>query len=938
VVEHAVGSIVSARGRDWVVLPGSTEDFLLLRPLGGAEDEVAGIHAGLEEVKQASFGLPDAKLLGDHHSCSLLRSAFRLSARAAAGPFRCFARIAVEPRPYQLVPLLMALKRDPVRILVADDVGVGKTVEACLIAREMLDRGEAKRLAVLTPPHLAEQWQRELKRMFHIDAELVLSGTAARLERHCDYNQSLFDIHPFVVVSLDFIKSDRRRDDFIRACPELVIVDEAHTCAFGGAQRGGRHQRYQLIKTLAADPNRHVILVTATPHSEDEQAFRSLLTLLDPALENLPNDLSGEHNRKHRELLAEYFVQRRRADIRAYLDENTMFPVREEGDETYRLSPEYKALLDKVVSYARETVQKTGESGHRLRVRWWSALALLRSLGSSPAAAAATLRNRADVADTENEAEADEIGRKSILDLEAEENAERLDFNPGADLGEFADDEQRNRRRLRALANEAEALSGAKDAKLQKGIELVKTMLRDGFNPIVFCRFIDTAEYVAAALAKALPKGVAVEAVTGRLAPEERESRIEELGKQPRRVMVATDCLSEGVNLQDHFDAVMHYDLSWNPTRHEQREGRVDRFGQKRPKVRALMYYGLDNPIDGIVLDVLLRKHKTIKTAIGIAVPVPVDTNQVIEAIFEGLLLKQKDNGQLSFDFIKPQKETLHTQWDNVTEKEKKSRTVFAQETIKVEEVAGELAAMRQAVGSAREVAKFTRDVLQATGAAVQVKGELLHADLADVSQVVKDICLGGKELTAAFDLPVDDDVEYLARTHPVVEGLANYLIDTALDPPEGKSLARRTGVIRTKSVSIKTTLLLLRCRYQLTTTVAGRSEVALVEDCQLVGFKGAADKPEWLDQDAVLKLIEVGPDENTNEDQARIAIEKALAGCPGMLPALNEHARQNGERILDAHRRVRRASKARRIDYAIEAKLPVDILGVYVYFPVVKV
>ena len=138
----AVGSLVRARGREWVVLPGSDDDMLMLRPLGGTEDEVTGIYRPLEPVESASFGLPDPRRPGDFASCRLLRDAIRLGFRSSAGPFRSFAQLAVEPRPYQLVPLLMALKLDPVRLLIADDVGIGKTIEACLIARELLDRGE----------------------------------------------------------------------------------------------------------------------------------------------------------------------------------------------------------------------------------------------------------------------------------------------------------------------------------------------------------------------------------------------------------------------------------------------------------------------------------------------------------------------------------------------------------------------------------------------------------------------------------------------------------------------------------------------------------------------------------------------------------------------------------------------------------------------------
>ena len=290
----AVGSLVKARGREWVVLPESAEDLLVLRPLGGTEDEVTGIYLPLEPVEPATFALPDPSQPGDYRSCRLLRDAVRLGFRSSAGPFRAFARIAVEPRPYQLVPLLLALRLDPVRLLIADDVGIGKTIEACLIARELLDRGEIERLAVLCSPQLAPQWQNELRDKFHIEAEIVLPGTVTRLERNCRLNQSIFDLYPHVIVSTDFIKADRRRDEFLRACPELVIVDEAHTCAYGYDNRGGRHQRYQLVSQLAAHPERHVILVTATPHSGNEAAFRSLLGLLHPDFASLPEDLSGE--------------------------------------------------------------------------------------------------------------------------------------------------------------------------------------------------------------------------------------------------------------------------------------------------------------------------------------------------------------------------------------------------------------------------------------------------------------------------------------------------------------------------------------------------------------------------------------------------------------------------------------------------------------------
>jgi SNF2 family DNA or RNA helicase len=647
-MSFAVGSLVKARGREWAVLPESNDSLVVLRPLGGTEDEVTGIYLPLEAVESAQFALPDPHQIGDHRSCRLLRDAVRLSSRACTGPFRSFARIAVEPRPYQLVPLLMALKLDPVRLLIADDVGIGKTIEACLIARELLDRGEIERLAVLCPPHLAEQWQIELREKFRIDAELVLPSTAARLERNRHrVDQSLFDLYPHVVVSMDFIKSAQRRDDFARACPELVIVDEAHTCAATLEGRGRRHQRHELVRQLAADPTRHLLLVTATPHSGKEQAFRSLLSLLDPTFAQLPESLAGPDNAPHRRRLAVHFVQRRRADIRHFMQTETPFPQREEREVTYVLSPEYRRLFDRILRYTRETVSDPTGNSWRQRVLWWSALALLRAIASSPAAAAATLRNRTPTADAENLDEVEDIGRRIVFDVEHEDHTEGIDTIAGSDVGDELDAAGRLRQRLADMAREAEQLEGDKDVKLLQAVELVRQLLNDGYRPILFCRFIPTADYVARELRHRLPRDVEVASITGILPPAEREARVLGLANASRRVLVCTDCLSEGINLQDHFDAVMHYDLSWSPTRHEQREGRVDRYGQARSTVRVLTYYGSDNPIDGMVIDVLIRKHKTIRNSLGISVPVPIDTDTVVQAIFESLLFRgQADSPQ----------------------------------------------------------------------------------------------------------------------------------------------------------------------------------------------------------------------------------------------------------------------------------------------------
>ena len=954
---YSIGSLVKTRGREWVVLPESSDDWLILRPLGGTDREIAGIYLPLEgdDVRPATFDLPDPDRSGDFRSCRLLRDAVRLGFRSSAGPFRSFARLAVEPRPYQLVPLLMALRLDPVRLLIADDVGIGKTIEAGLIARELLDRGEVQRMAVLCPPHLAEQWQTEFSSKFHIQAELVLPSTVRRLERGTAVGQSLFDLYPFVIVSTEYIKSTRRRDEFVRTCPELVIVDEAHTCAFstplnppsqGGRRRGGgRHLRHQLLKALSRDADRHLILVTATPHSGDEGAFRSLLALVRLDFQDLPEDLTGgAHERKRREV-AKHLVQRRRADVRAYMDADTIFPEREEAETTYTLTNEYKKLLNTVLDYARERVQdESGEQHHR-RVRWWSALALLRSLASSPAAAAATLRTRSVTVETEDAAEADAIGERAVLDLDDVEVGESLDVTPGAQESEEDEIEPSHRERLLRMARRAEALRGPKqDAKLREATKLVKGLLKDDYNPILFCRFIPTAEYVAEELRKALPKRVEVAAVTGTLPPAERELRVVRLGEHPQRVLVATDCLSEGINLQEHFNAVVHYDLSWNPTRHEQREGRVDRYGQPSETVRTVTYYGVDNQIDGMVLDVLLRKHRTIRNSLGISVPIPANTGDVIQALMQGLLLRSAgapaDARQLTlFDMSTDLYTDLHDRWDNVTEREKRSRTLFAQRMIKVDEVAREWQAVREAIGTGVDVRRFVEEVVTTHGGFVGQVGNLpnvreLHLPNKAALREAAGYADGKGTFDACFELPAPEGALYLTRTHPTVEGLASYVMDAALDPLlEG--VARRSGVIRTRAVEVRTTLLLVRFRYHIVTR-RGDDEIALLaEDCQTLGFTGAPQAAQWLSSEQVEPLLDAEPAANIAPQQASDFLRRVVEGFDALRGPLNEAAEARGQELLDAHRRVRSAARIKGVRYDVRPHLPPDVLGVYVLLPV---
>jgi hypothetical protein len=482
-------------------------------------------------------------------------------------------------------------------------------------------------------------------------------------------------------------------------------------------------------------------------------------------------------------------------------------------------------------------------------------------------------------------------------------------------------------------------LAGNGDLKLIKAAEIVDGLLRQNRSPIVFCRFIPTAEYVAEELRRRLGSSVTVEAVTSRLPPDERQHRVEGLAHNTPRVLVATDCLSEGINLQAWFDAVLHYDLAWNPTRHEQREGRVDRYGQPRDSVRVVTYWGKDNGIDGRVLKVLIEKHRQIRTATGVSVPIPEESSRdVMDAILEGFLLApagaEGRSGELFEDVFLPRQKELNALWDAAADREKRSRTIFAQESIKPEEVAPEVAASVDALGSPQDLERFTVEALRALGATIR-PGAPVHFDLSECPKAMRDMMGVDSSFEATFEPPSRDGADLLTRSHPRIAGLAAFVLDQALDAtPSSGVAASRTGVARTGDVLSRTTLLLLRLRHQLTVRKRGEESVLLVEEARLVGFEGSPADPRWLDPEAAERLVNVTPSANVPPEQACDFLRKVIEAEANLREHLAIYAKSRAETLLESHQRVRRASGLKPGSGRVEPLLPVDILGIYVLLP----
>ncbi|MCZ7658806.1 MAG: DEAD/DEAH box helicase [Xanthobacteraceae bacterium] len=911
------GDLVHARGREWVALPSPDDEILCLRPLAGAEADVQLIHPALERepVRAARFALPDPDDVATQDGARLLSEALRLSLRRGAGPFRSAARLGFEPRAYQLVPLLMALRLPVARLLIADDVGIGKTIEAGLVLRELIDRGEADRFSVLCPPHLVEQWTGELKEKFDLDAVAVTAASAARLERGLPASESLFEAHPFTVVSLDYIKAERRRDSFARACPGLVVVDEAHACV---GTHQSRQQRFALLERLSADKERHLLLLTATPHSGDEAAFDRLLGLLDPAFATA--SLDDEQNRIR---LARHFVQRRRMDIEAReWGEERTFPRHETAEQTYALDPAHRAFHDAVLDYCLGVVEGAGASEHRRRLAFWGTLALMRCVGSSPAAAASALRNR--LAPDPDRLE------DQVFDEDADE-ADAVDVEPTSGLDEQGP--------LGALIAQAGRLAKAADPKVDALRKVLEPLVAEGANPVVFCRFIATARHVAAALAKAF-KGLRIETVTGELTPDERRARIEAIPHDAQRLLVATDCLSEGINLQALFDTVVHYDLSWNPTRHQQREGRVNRFGQPAKLVRSVLLYSPDSAIDGAVLDVILRKAERIRKATGVTVPLPEERGAVTGALMNAVLLRKGRARQLSLDFgLDRDAAAVELRWRDAEEGEKRSRTMFAQNRIKPEEVIPEWRRWRDVLGSPEQLRRFVERAMSRLDAALEPDGRgafKAHLDALPVAirerLAARDL---GGSLRVVFEEPAPAGAVVVPRVHPLPATLAETLLEGALD--RDSSMAEslgRTGAWQTSAVKAVTTVALLRLRYKL--LVGPRGERMLLAE-EASAFAWDAGSPaRTLAGDAARALLEHPAAADLAEVARRRQVARARGEAQARLEgAIADHARERAKALMDDHARLR-AAAAGSSRVAVEPVLPADVIGLYVLLPAV--
>lgn len=941
------GKLVKFRGRRCVVQPSSDQEIILLKPLGGSDDEMITVFEpviqSFDKIEDDQFELPGKSDLDSFLTAKLLYDAARLSFRQVSGPFRCMGKLSFRPRSYQLVPLIMALKQPVTRLLIADDVGVGKTIEALLILRELIERGIVKTFAVLCPPHLCEQWQQELADKLDIEAEIIRSGTVASLERKIvgDDTLNVFNYYPYQVISIDYVKGDTKKPVFLKDAPQLIIVDEAHTCARPQNQRDNQQQRFHLLKDLSKEAGRHLLFLTATPHSGKDDEFQSLLNLINPDFENLNLlNLTIPEKRK----VASHFIQRKRTNILKWLDEETPFPKRTTEELPYGLSSEYRALYHEVLDFARG-ISLAGVSEHRARIKYFAALTLLRGVMSSPAAGFEMLQRR-KVKQADDEISLLEIQDNPVMEKWSEQtDTEQVEIIDNAGLSDSERDV------LHRLSGKIKTLDTPdKDFKIKRCIEQVKHWIAKGQSPIVFCRFIATAHYVANHLKQHLPKNIDIRPITSELSDEERREKIDEMSKSPKRVLVATDCLSEGINLQDKFNAVLHYDLPWNPNRLEQREGRVDRYGQigwfddkgiMQNTVDVKVLFGEDNPIDVVVLRIIIEKIQRIQNTSGVSISLAEDNRSVIDKVLKEVLLnpeksKNHYSRQLSIEFEESEELSqldieLTNEIEKARDKAEKIRSIFAHENIMPEDVRNDLHEVDEAIGDLNTLEHFVIDAGQLLGARFEVvkEGFIFHKQ--NMDNWLAETLGSGDKIHISFKSPTPYGYRYIGRNHRFVELLCHRLIANSLDSDKKDQKAARAAVFRTDSVTAQTTLIQFRVRNVIRET--GKQHEMVSEEMFLWGYELTIDGILALDINRCKELLHTANALDLSHERQVALFERELKHFEELHPDFIKVVEDRSNQLVEAHTRFAKYLGAKRFE-AVTPVLPPDILGVYVLIP----
>ena len=628
------GQLVTVRQRRYVAtdvtessLPGSALTPIAANPehlvtLSCLEDDALGeelrviweLEPGARVLEKVDLP-PNPTTFDDPSRLDAFLDAVRWGAASSAdvkalqAPFRS----GIDIEDYQLDPVVRAIRMPRANLLVADDVGLGKTIEAGLVILELILRHRARRILIACPSSLQLQWRDQMRDKFGLDFRIVDAELLRRLRRERGIHANPWKHFPRLITSIDYLKRERPLRLFRETLPsegqaiyprryDVLVVDEAHNCAPSGRGKYATDsQRTQALRTITPHFE-HKLFLTATPHNGYVESFSALLELLD-------NQRFARGTVPDRKQLDAIMVRRLKSELKDFAGA-PKFPDRVLEAIEVNYTPE-----DKAAHAALKRYTELREQGSRDQVEMFATefvlLTLKKLLFSSPAAFASTLARHEETLRTARRRKAEKpptvtVLRRQIADLQEDyaddgeaEEATGSTVDSATRLFRDASDEEA--KLLKEMRQWAERAAVGPDAKARMLFDWLKKTVRPGgtwadTRVIIFTEYRTTQKWLQERLAYEGFGGERVMLLYGGMDPDQREAIKAEFQfdptQSPVRILLATDAASEGIDLQNHCSRLVHYEIPWNPNRMEQRNGRIDRHGQHADKVEIYHFVG----------------------------------------------------------------------------------------------------------------------------------------------------------------------------------------------------------------------------------------------------------------------------------------------------------------------------------------------------------
>ncbi|MEA3339472.1 MAG: helicase-related protein, partial [Chloroflexota bacterium] len=768
---------------------------------------------------------------------------------------------------------------------------------------------------------------------FHLPARVISSRHRRQMERELPAGANPWEYHRFLIASVDYAKQASIKNQILEQRWDIVIVDEAHKVAKphqSGPDQSVSMARWELGQALAqSDRVHHLMLLTATPHDGYTDSFASLLRMLDVgAVEGRPHA-----PRIIRSVAQRHVCQRRREDVESWFQDDAArgravsspFPKRDQ-DEVIVPPTAYEIdAIRAVESYGERVLEQAAAGPAQFRtLAHWTVLHFHKRALSSPDALRCSLRNRRKrlklrleeaISQTEDAPISPDVARANVLDEdtgerltdeEAGRRTERLIYGSPQQI-------QTELNHLEEVLDKAEKVTPSRDNKLQRLLNVVlKERLRLDPKIIIFTRYVDTMKYLKKQIqGHKRYANARVLTIYGGLSEQRRRDIFRAFERAEVGVLVATDAISEGINLQHAAAQVIHYELPWNPNRLEQRNGRVDRFGQRKPVV-TIRTMVMDETLDAAILKVLVEKAARIREDYGFSPPYFGDDTTILDLLAQHdvrLGPKQLD----LFDSMGPApldaaRAPAEDPFGEETLERIKGDSFYGQTHVSLPEIERRLEETAQTVGSPEQIQAFVFSGLHRFGCSVTENGDRsgrldgsYRIGLTDPALQMASV--GDVIERATFDpeWALDDpDVTLLDVGHPLVRRLIEAVKQHAFYdedlPDEDGQRYGRTAYVVTPEVDEVTALFHLLARY-----VVHTDPTSIIEELLPVAAPVYHLEPEAIGQKRAEQLTQAQPSEQTRtEGEVQEALSEALVEG---LDDLLENAVETRRRELVAER-----------------------------------